>query len=662
MEEQIKALAAGDGNKQAEEEQAAKLSIQARAESQPVVDSAPAIWWFTAAAEGEIADWWCERRDRDLRDFVKQPGNDILAGAVSSMVKKFRAMNWVLEGPERIVKKYQKLLSEAEFGKGWTTLLSKTIEDYLTADKGAFWEIIGAGKPDGPLTGPVVGIAHLDSAQCALTGDLTYPVLFRDPKDGKTHKLHTTRVVHLVDMESPIQGMNGIGFCAVSRVVAASQVLLKLAQYKNEKLSDLPEAGLLILSNIPKHQYDDARAMYQRERRRLGEELWAPVMTLFSLDPTQKATADFVSFASLPDAFNERESTDIYVNVVALAFGVDVREFWPMSAGPLGTATETLVQHQKARGKGIGDLVGTIERALNWAVLPGGVSFRFDFQNDDEDEQTARITDSKAKTIIMLWAQGQDPAGGDPVVSREEVRQMLADEVSYFNPEWLSPMEEDEEGEATDTEREEKSSRDGPTVKVNRYGKYLAVAAKAKDAKAKKGKEKEGLKYSPDQPREPAGGPGGGQWTATGLGYIQHNGPKLEQGNLRDEDYARYQKAMALDSQEAKEMLERAGSTREEALREIDEARALAGATPQTRTLHIGPDGNYTSERQALHDILSVISGKVDKKQAELLKPRGRPLKPVTEVIITDDDIDAAIAEWDTDVPEAAGLLRAISG
>jgi hypothetical protein len=83
-------------------------------------------------SEEEIAPWWSEERDKDLRDFVMKEGNDILQGAVSSMVKKFRAMNWVLEGPEGdeddpqpgSVRYHQPILAESEFGEGWSTLLA----------------------------------------------------------------------------------------------------------------------------------------------------------------------------------------------------------------------------------------------------------------------------------------------------------------------------------------------------------------------------------------------------------------------------------------------------------------------------------------------------------------------------------------------------------
>lgn len=439
------------------------LSLQQRASTPTGGNVIGGQFWF-GTLDDEIAPWWSARRDLDLDEFWMRQGNDILQGAITSMVKKFKSMTWVLEGPERVANRYQPVVARAEFGQGWEILLSKTLQDYFTKDKGAFWELIGEGDPLGPITGQVLGIAHLDSRLCQLTGDPTYPVLFNNPKTGKPHKLHATRVVHMVDMPSPNENMLGIGFCAVSRVIASSDVLLKLAKYKREKLSDLPAAGLLLLNNILPTQWDTVTGNYRRERRRLNQELWANIMVLMGLDPAQPITAEFLSFANLPDQFNELESTNIYVNIVALAFGIDVREFWPMSQGALGTGKESEVQHQKAKGKGIGDIISTLERALNWKVLPEKVTFRFDFQDDEADMQAATINKEKTNTIMSMWHPESIKDGVEPPVSREEIRQMLADNVPYFKEEFLE-VDITDDVEVDDIER-----KYGPMVMVDSKG------------------------------------------------------------------------------------------------------------------------------------------------------------------------------------------------
>lgn len=440
-----------NGYKQLDDTKIAELSFQRRATQ----DSSGIFrWWFGREDDQTgIENWWSPSRDNTLREFWMKPGNDILQGAISSMVKWGTTLPWTMEGPKRRVPQFQEMLSSSEFGQGWSKLISKTLIDYYTQDKGATWELIGGGSPDGALEGPVVGIAHLDSQFVQATGNPIYPVVYLNPKDGKPHKIHATRVVRFVDMPSPNELMNGIGFCAVSRVIASSQVLLKLAQYKNEKLSDMPEAGLLLLNNVLPSQWEDAAAEQARGARKLGNQLWKNILTLFSIDPAQAATANFIDFASLPEGFDELQSTNIYVNIVALSFGVDPREFWPLSGGSLGTARESEVMSQKAKGKGKGDVISMIERAVNWFVLPENISFEFDNQDSDEDNLRAQINKVKVDTIMSMFDSSLVKAGMEPPVTALEIRQMLADNVpDYFKEEFLQVDITDEE-EVSDTEK-----------------------------------------------------------------------------------------------------------------------------------------------------------------------------------------------------------------
>lgn len=460
-----------------------KLSIQRRAlpkdDSNSIASMFPASFSFGHHDHHNLLPhWWSENRDVALRHFWMRQNNDILQGAISSMVKKFKAMNWIIEGPQRVVNRYQKVLTTAEFWQGWSFWLGKILTDYLTQDKGGFSELIGGGDLNGPLIGPVLGIAHLDAAHCTLTGDIEWPVRFNNPKTEHSHRLHVTRVAHFVDMPSPVERMNNTGFCAVSRVIGSSEILLKVNKYKNEKLDDLPEAGLLIFNNVLPDKWNDAKADYARETRRLGQEHWRNIMTMFGLDPAQSATAELISFANLPEAFNELETTNVYLNIIALSFGVDTREFWPITGGALGTATESEVMHQKARGKGVGEIISMIERIINWKILPDSATFGFDFKDDQEDLLAADIDEKRTNTIMSMWQPGGVP------VSAFEIRQMLADNVSYFPDDFLE-FDATEEDEATDTEIVKMFgplSRIDKDGNINRIDKRMKVKPMIQDA------------------------------------------------------------------------------------------------------------------------------------------------------------------------------------
>lgn len=114
---------------------------------------------------------------------------------------------------------------------------------------------------------------------------------------------------------------------------------------------------------------------------------------------------------------------------------------------------------EKAKGKGKGDIIAAIERAINWKVLPASVNFRFDFRDDAEDKLKAEINKIKVESIMNMWVKPSDRGAGlfESPVTRMEIRQILADNVpDYFKQEFLEFDVSDEE-ELTDTEREDKA-------------------------------------------------------------------------------------------------------------------------------------------------------------------------------------------------------------
>jgi hypothetical protein len=102
------------------------------------------------------------------------------------------------------------------------------------------------------------------------------------------------------------------------------------------------------------------------------------------------AALESIDLSSLPDGFNEQEATVLGMATIALAFGVDARELWPMT-GVGATRADALVQHLKAQQKGIGNLLAITEKAVGRKVLPDTLDLIFDYQDDAQDRQVAEI-------------------------------------------------------------------------------------------------------------------------------------------------------------------------------------------------------------------------------------------------------------------------------
>lgn len=411
----------GDGELQAAEKAIVGKSVQTRFTTPTGEMLAISMLQLFIRGEDDIPDWGLPHRDQWLRNFWKSPGNEILQGAISSMQKKMKSLRWTITGGPTLRRRYQNLLHSAEMGKGWRVFLSKVVEDYLTQDRGAFIEIVHqTNRP----SSPIVGLCHLDAGRCWPTGNSDKPVLYEDRK-GKKHLLWDTQVIHMADMPSPEEDKNDRGFCAVSRVLKAASIIRAFSQYKDEKLSTRPLPGLAVAGGVTQEMVRSALvAADEEEIRKHGRLMFRNIPIIASLDTDRQVSLDMIEFRSVPDGFDSEAEINLFVYLVALAFGVDAREFWPATMTG-ATKADALVQAQKARGKGPGDIMTQMEDALNWKVLPTSCRFEFDFQDDEEDRLKAEIMDMRADVLRKLWLS--DPATFQGIITAEQALELAVE-------------------------------------------------------------------------------------------------------------------------------------------------------------------------------------------------------------------------------------------
>ena len=359
---------------------------------------------ITLAYAGEfIAPWWSGLRDRQLRAFWK--GSDALAGAVYAMVAKMTAI------PRRVVpidsvsrrarnqayELQEYLDATPEFGEGWSTWFGNWVMDLLTQDNGSFAEIIGEGSKDGPIVGRPYSIANLDAQYCQRTGNPEYPVIYYDISGGM-YKLHYSRVMYKAQLRSPQREMFGVGLCAVSRAVNVAQTLVDIQTFKQEKLGSRPRRQILITQGgLSPTDVELAFSVAEGTMDSMGLRRYSKTVLV---GDTSLVDADIktIDLSSVPDGFNEFDSVTIGMATIALAFGVDAREFFPaMSSG--ATRADALIQHLKQRGKGPGEILELTEAAITQKYLPPGFRLEFDFQDDAQDRQQAEIRKIRAERI-----------------------------------------------------------------------------------------------------------------------------------------------------------------------------------------------------------------------------------------------------------------------
>jgi hypothetical protein len=176
----------------------------------------------------------------------------------------------------------------------------------------------------------------------------------------------------------------------------------------------------MFINNMSETQWKDVIKKYNAKQHNEGNTTWQDLMVAFGYDPEFPVSADLFELSSLPEHYDEETATNIAIYTFALAFRVDPREYWPVSSGPLGTATEAEIQHQKAKAKGEGIIFSAIEHALNDPQsLPESLTFKFDYRDDEEDMMAAKIDSQRISNIRKMWEPSSATGGGRPRTDQE---------------------------------------------------------------------------------------------------------------------------------------------------------------------------------------------------------------------------------------------------
>lgn len=317
----------------------------------------------------------------------------ILAGAIYSMSAKMTAMSWKITGKRASALRIARMFANAAYidGRSWDGFLASTTQDFYTTNRGVFWETPRAGKTE---YGQLSDIGHIDALNCTLTGNIRTPMEYVSEVTGQNVKFKQGEYLHFASLPSPREEHLGIGFCAVSRALRAAKLLIGLHDYDEEKLNNLPPEGVATVSGLTMDEFQDAIVLWQNQRRSDNSLTFPQVLWLIGSQPNTEVKVGFQGFSQLPESFNRQEVVNQYINTLAMCFGVDAREFWAISSGSLGTASESEIQHLKAKGKGSGEFITITERRLN-SLLPEGVDFNYDTQDIEED--------ATAATTAKLW-------------------------------------------------------------------------------------------------------------------------------------------------------------------------------------------------------------------------------------------------------------------
>jgi hypothetical protein len=369
-------------------------------------------------------------RDKLLREFW--PTESILAGTIYSLSIRNAAMDLSFDGPPRTVQAVQQLFNNANLGKGQLDFFTKIVVDLLTQDNGAFFELIREGDSEDAA---VIGINHLDSQRCRRTGSVDVPIVYTDRLGGQ-HKLKWYQVISLTELPSPIESMNGMQYCFVTRVLRASQVLRDMAIYKREKIGGRGPTDIHLVGGVAQSRIDDKLKIDHEKADNKGLIRYMDAIVIAGLDPTRAVSTASIPIKELPDGFDEDSTLKWYVAWLALNAGMDYQDLAPLPGGGLGTSQQSVTLDRKSRGKGPAYYQKMILQALNFhGVIPRTVIAKYDEQDNAAALDEANLNKAKVDYYGALVQSVGMP--------KQVVYQMMAD-MGDISEETLQMLEQED--------------------------------------------------------------------------------------------------------------------------------------------------------------------------------------------------------------------------
>jgi hypothetical protein len=352
------------------------------------------------------------QRDRYLQQIWQYEPH--WAGVIGQAVTVDSSRGWSLVGGRNQVRRYTDLLHNSDGGKGWRIYCRKQSLGYRVTDFGATTEI---GR-DG-IDGPMRDIYHVDSARCRWTGKMDYPLQYC-PTTDKSQLWPNEAFFNVSSLPSDREAFNSLGYSMTSRAFDVLRLMYAVLIHDTELAQAKMPRGLLLLNNINESQWETALQSRSAKNTALEREYFGGVMIIAGMG-TEQADVNLVGLSQLPANFDRQTFINQTMYAYALVAGFDPREFWPVSSGSLGSATETEEMARKASVKGALEFPHAWQEQFQ-QLLPDSIHFEF-----EERDLRGELVEAE---VANAWGDFLDTLKGDsanlPVLSIDEQRQFLA--------------------------------------------------------------------------------------------------------------------------------------------------------------------------------------------------------------------------------------------
>lgn len=404
-------------------------------------------FWMLGAKPNELAPWWSPKRDIELRRYSRTSlPSSILYGRITEI----KNLGWTLvtddKAEEANLDKYYKMFEESQLEEGFRTFLELYVKDRHTQDNGGFVELIAPGdpmqmrvpfyqeQPDGrkvpietdvwakpPITKEqIVGFAAMDAANCWRTFNREYPVVYRNPFDGRLHVFHRSRVVARAQFRDTLERSRGLGLCSLSRAYDALELARVNNRYVFEMMSGT-QPRLAIARGIQAMAIDQALKDGEIQANNKGVYFYRGTAFVQGDGiPEIREAIEFYDLNHTPDGWDRETELTLALYMIAMAFGTEPRDLgWPATQTG-ATKADAESMEARTQGRGRADEISDIEEWMSSRLLPKGIRLEFDTVDDNEEHRKAEIARLRAESRQMQVMTGE--------IDRGEAREMAARE------------------------------------------------------------------------------------------------------------------------------------------------------------------------------------------------------------------------------------------
>lgn len=392
-------------------------------------------------------------RDQFLRAYWRKESH--LAGVVNAVNLIDSNRGWELVGGRNQVNKYAGRLHASDGSQGWRHYARRSSLSFWCTDMGVVSEVWRDGRG-----GPMMMLMHVDSARCELTGKIDTPLKYC-PASGAPQYWQEGDYFRACSLPSDDESYLGLGFCALSRVLDVGRILAAIMRHDEEKLGTRMPEGLLLLKGITQTQWAESLAQREEYLSDIERRKFDSVQVLAGMGDID---AKLIALSELPENFDRREFTDLMMYSIALCFGYDPNEFWPVQSGSLGRGKETEIQHVKATSKGVMDWALAMQEQIQ-LELPPSLAFEFEQRDEAGEMLAAEVAEAKLSVIKTMYEAAEGRTGAS-LITREEARSLAV--AAHLIPDDWTQAEEDVSATDTESERRRDAERWMADARVQR--------------------------------------------------------------------------------------------------------------------------------------------------------------------------------------------------